>query len=306
MTFVVLITISRFRNRGKVLVEICFEPVGIFLSDISLFRPPTRVAHLHETLMRISTCYTERRLRSVLKRFQKVVVADVERARILQHQTHLREMPCVVPNYPKLGPAVEGCTKKNGGFEVIYTGSLGLVQKLDVVIRSVRLWPDGACFTVLGNDDQPIALQLKKLAKEMDVAERVKFEGWLDLEFLNCRLRRAHLGICLFDPISDQFIFSVGASNKRYQYMQAGLPQIGDINPGVLELLEGQGIGRCVRDFTEHEIADLVSYYAKNEIVRSEEGRRAEMLHRERLNYDVAFSGLLSWIVGQADCPAID
>jgi hypothetical protein len=207
----------------------------------------------------------------------------------------------VVPNYPKLGPAVRDCTTKRSGFEVIYAGSLGFDQKLDVVIRSVRLWPEGTWLTLVGNDKRPIALQLKKLAQEMGVAERVEFEGWLDLEFVEGRLRQAQLGISLLYSIEDQWTFSVGASNKRYQYMQAGLPQIGDMNPGVVELLEGQRIGRCVRVYSEQEIANLVSYYAGNDSVRTAEGRRAEMLYRESLNYDVAFAGVIAWVLTQAD-----
>jgi glycosyltransferase involved in cell wall biosynthesis len=250
--------------------------------------------------MRMKTWRPERRLPAALRQFQKVVVPDAERARLLQIQTGLLEAPSVVPNYPKLAPPYKETAAEGTAFDVIYSGSLAFDKKLDVIIKSVRLWPERARLTLLGDDTRPEAQQLKRVARDAGLAGRVHFEGWLALDVLAARLRQAHLAISLLDSTTDQWKFSVGASNKRYQYMQAGLAQIGDANPGVPELLAGHGVGRCPNVVTEGEIADLVSYYASHDVVRRQEGRRAELLYRERLNYDTAFRPLLDWILTEA------
>jgi glycosyltransferase involved in cell wall biosynthesis len=182
------------------------------------------------------------------------------------------------------------------GFEVIYGGSISPNHMIDLVIRSVPLWPAKAHLTLLGDDTRPQALQMKALAQSLGVGDRVRFLGWVDLDHVIDRYRRAHLGIALLAPSHDQLVFSIGASNKRYQYMQAGLPQIGDLIPGVPEMLADGGIGRSIRDYSEQSIADLVDHYLRHPEERTLGGRRAEQLHLTRYNYQNAFAPTLRWI----------
>ena len=93
-----------------------------------------------------------------------------------------------------------------------------------------------------------------------------------------------------------QILSNVGASNKRYQYMQAGLAQISDRIPALIEVIDDNGIGRSVADYTEQSIADIVHYYWSRPQERVAAGERAEQLHLERYNYQNAFAPTLRWI----------
>jgi hypothetical protein len=125
---------------------------------------------------------------------------------------------------------------------------------------------------------------------------RVRVEGWVPFEALVQRLASAWLGISLLDPARLVWRTALGASNKRYLYMQAGLPQIGDMNPGVSDLLEGSDIGRCVTSFSPAEIAAIVRTYEADRNRCLREGERARTLVRERYNYQAGMQPLLAWI----------
>jgi glycosyltransferase involved in cell wall biosynthesis len=293
--------ITRSRRRlvadGYRLVEIAYEPVGIAYSDMAPCRRPTRIAHFHECLQRLDTSRLERRLAKSMRYFQKIVVADDGRAAILRTQLVLDVLPLAVPNFPMMMPNLGRVYKAAAAqFEVIYCGSIGFDQKLDQIIDSVPHWPKQAVFSIAGHDGSAIAQQLKAHARRLGVEDRVRFLGWTDYDDLPKRLAQAQLGISLLDQSFEQWRTALGASNKRYQYMQAGLPQIGDLNPGVKELLEDQGIGYCLKSDAPTELASIVAAYAADPDRGHREGQRAEALHLSHYNYQCAFQPLLSWL----------
>jgi glycosyltransferase involved in cell wall biosynthesis len=294
--FVAAITKAR-RRSGAVAVEIAYEPLGLLYSDLSPGRPARRIAHFHECLQAFETAWIEKRVRKSIRGYQLVVVADAARAGLLKDQLNLPDLPTVVPNYPVSKRERPNPSRaKDRRFEVVYCGSVGTQQQLDLISRSVRLWPSHAIFHVVGNATSDTARQIAESARQAGVADRVIFDGWIAYENLLARLTSADLGISLLDPVYQQWRTALGASNKRYQYMQAGLPQIGDMNPGVAELLESQGVGRCISSLCESEVAKLVREYASDLERCRREGARAYALHLERYNYQSAFRPVLEWI----------
>lgn len=273
-------------------IEIAYDPIGILYSDLVPRQPRRRVAHLHELLQDIDQ-FREARLKHTIHRFDVVVVPDEHRAVLTQQALGLVEVPLVVENYPLRAPAplvATGVTKPR--FEVIYCGSLGLHQRLDAVIRSIPSWPAFADLVLIGNEATATARQLRILANELGVLERVHFLGWMDTPKAERRLAQADLGIALLTPDLEQWRTALGASNKRYQIMKAGLPQIGDTNPGVPELLHS--IGSCVNaDIHDPtEIAALVTAYATDPARCAEEGARAFVRHQDTYNYEKVFRRL--------------
>jgi glycosyltransferase involved in cell wall biosynthesis len=294
--FVLAVTFARLRG-GANAVEIAFDPDGILVADHALFRPRRRIAHLHETVQRMGASPMETRLPKALARYSRVVVADHGRAEVLRDQMGMPALPHVTPNYPLKDDRPFDPVEPSPGFEVIYGGSISRNHMIDLVIRSVPLWPKEARLTLLGDDTKPQALELKALAASLGVADRVNFLGWVDLDRVLDRYRRAHLAIALLSTAQTQLMLSVGASNKRYQYMQAGLAQIGDLVLGVPELLRDNGVGRSISEYSEAAIADIVAYYLNHPEERIEAGKRARQLHLERYNYQLVFEPTLRWIL---------
>tara|TARA_R100001132_G_C3271963_1_gene94063 strand:- start:583 stop:1683 length:1101 start_codon:yes stop_codon:yes gene_type:complete len=277
------------------MIEIAYDPIGIFYSDFVPGRPPQRVAHLHELLQNMDS-FVERRLKGAASRYTALVVPDSARAVFTQRQLSLTERPLVVENYPLRADSPLSRHKSPGArFEVVYCGSLGLHQKLDQVVRSIPLWPEYVDLVLIGKDTTPIALELRAMTEVLGIADRVHFLGWMDTADAERRVANSDLGLGLLEYGDDQWRTALGASNKRYQYMKAGLPQVGDDNPGVPELLDG--IGTCLKTHEPTEIAGLVTAYANDPERCAIEGARAFERHQGEFNYERVFQKFMDWII---------
>ena len=276
-------------------VEICYDPIGVWISDLAPGKPAARVAHFHE-LLRNDNMYVEKRLLHSIQGFDHVVVPDAERAGLTKIKLSLDRLPLVIENYPLRAPARPSIVKKESGgrFEVVYCGSLGLTQRLDLVIRSIHGWPAHADLVLIGDDTSRTAGFLKEVTQAENLQDRVNFLGWLDVPEAERRMGDSDLGIALLDSESEQWRTALGASNKRYQFMKMGLPQIGDANPGIPDLLEGNGIGTCVKDHEPNQIASIVNNYAADPERVEAEGSLAFQLHCATYNYNLAFQRFLA------------
>lgn len=285
------------RSHSSDTVEIVYDPVGCFYSDLVPAQPKWRIAHFHELLQDYESAYFEKRLRVAIRNYDLVVVPDASRGLHTQRVLGLANEPLTIENFPlrAASPPVGSAGSRSPRFEVIYCGTLGLHQKLDCVIRSVPKWPEHADLVLIGNDCTQTAIHLRRLAAEIGVEDRVHFVGWLNTPDAEARLAQADLGLAFLDTSFEQWRTALTASNKRFQYMKAGLPQIGDANPGVPELLDG--IGSCIRsDHDPEEIAALVSAYVHDAARCAAEGERAFACHWQRYNYERAFQPLLDLV----------
>jgi glycosyltransferase involved in cell wall biosynthesis len=273
-------------------IEIAFNPMGVLLSDLSPGRPERRIAHFHETFMCPDT-FVERRLRRSIRDYELVVVPDAERVRHTTEVLDLNTPPLVIENYPAKAENPPVPTAKRDGFEVVYCGTFGPDQRLDLLIDSAALWPEATRLVLIGNTNNRFGPHYVKKVQTMGLENRVTFLGWLEIGLAEARMAQADLAVSLLDSSSLQWRTALGASNKRYQYMKAALPQIGDTNPGIPELLEGNGIGACIREATPEALASLVAAYAADPERCHREGQRAFALHREQFNYSVVFRRLL-------------
>ncbi len=284
-------TINSARRNAPPLVEASYEPLAMLYSDLARHKPPHRIAHFHESLS--MRRWIERRLRGTVGGFDTVVVPDAARGDALVRQLRLRDAPFVIPNYPlkESNPvrATNGAT-----VEVVYCGVLGRGQNLPLILESVPLWPKNTRLTLIGDCDAALGPALQAQVAKDGLADRVRFSGWIDLADLPARLAQADLGLCLLNDAPTQFRTALGACNKRYQYMQAGLAQIGDRNPGVAGLLEGQRIGRCLGSYSSQDLARIVRGYVEDRAALAAEGRRAALLHQRRFNYQLEFAPLLA------------
>jgi glycosyltransferase involved in cell wall biosynthesis len=280
------------RDAPRGTVEIAYDPIGLLYSDFVPRRPRLRIAHLHE-LLQYPHHFLERRLKRAIRRYDLIVVADAHRAVLTQKALGLPTLPLSIENYPLRASAPSAHHKSRRRFEVVYCGVLGLSQMLDVVVRSIPEWPPDAVLVLIGDTSTPTAARLRQLAAEVGVADRVEFLGWIDTPDAERRIAQCDLGIALLDPAFEQWRTALGASNKRFQFMKAGLPQIGDGNPGVSELLEGNRIGACVAKHESSAIAALVHAYADDPQRRAAEGARSFRLHQTEFNYERVFQRLL-------------
>lgn len=278
-------------------LEIAYDTTGVFFSQMCPWKPPTRVAHLHETLLDPASRPSERFVIKYLSRFSRVVCADRNRAKLLQEQLGLAFTPEFIPNFPLRNDAALQPRSYAEEFTVTYTGSLGTDQSLDTILYAIAQLPKVRLKLIGGGGNRSTLERIQGLTRELNIVDRV--DHVVDLPRMSDvleELMSCHLGVAILRPIYDQWRFASDASNKRYQYMQAGLPQVSDMNMGVPELIEANGIGKCVEPDRPDELAAAIAFYRDNPEIRVQAGRRALELHLTRFNYEKAFQPTLDWL----------
>ena len=285
---------SRTQSGGG--VEICYDPMGALVSELAPRKINKRILHLHELVLWCQPKWV-RIMRSLIKRFDCVVVPDEMRAIYTEGQFGLGECPTVVPNYPILdGEPLPSKGGNEGRYEGVYFGSFGDDQVIPNIVESVGKWNPGATLTLIGDIHSSAAARIREVIKKRNLADRVFMESWLSRRDLQERVARADFGFSMLINSTAQWRTALGASNKRYQLMQFGLPQISDCNPGVNDLIEGGGVGRCVQGYEARDIADAVNAYLDRPEDLKRDGVRARRLHLEKYNYNSVFPRLLGLV----------
>ena len=290
-----LFNLRRAYHRS-IVAEIGFDPIGVQMLYSAPLRCKVVVAHLHVALIFPTQDHRTLRMTTLLPRVSLVVVADADRARILQHQ--IKGLPSVltVRNLPLKHSTVFSRAPRTENFSVAYFGSLGITQGLDSVIRSMPHWPTELSLHLYSRADAASIAKWRILVEQAGVADRVHFEGWVHANDLLPTISKHHVGLSMMRPESDNERFASGASNKRYLLMAAGIAQISDRLPGVSELVEGNRVGKCVEPDNLLDIAEAVNYYYSrpSEIERIQ--REGPMLIESIYNYESEFQPVLDFL----------
>ncbi|MFO7575208.1 MAG: glycosyltransferase [Bacteroidales bacterium] len=125
----------------------------------------------------------------------------------------------VVMNAPELNSvAVSEPAEKPA--TIIYQGHLNPGRGLEEAIMAIER--TDARLLIAG--DGPLRRKLERLVTEIGVEQKVTFTGIIDRETLEELTRRASIGLNLLDADSKSYYLSL--SNKFFNYIHAGIPQI--------------------------------------------------------------------------------
>lgn len=286
----------------RLLAEIAFEPEGLFFAFAVPGKSARIVAHFHEMLLDDGKrAFYESITKRVLPRCGLVVCADQRRAIILQEQARLTIVPTVVRNTPLLSTTDPvSAPDHRGRLTVVYHGAIASSRTLDTAIKSISLWPQDSTFHIFGDPKAKARSWLDRVAADAGVSSRVVYEGWVPVDRLLARLREHAIGYSVLRADHHNWRYSAGASNKRFQFMQAGLPQISDRGADVEALIEGNEVGLCVDPERPDEVASAVRRYAADPDMRLRAGENGIRLHRSIFNYQHDFQPVLDYIAGHA------
>lgn len=132
---------------------------------------------------------------------------------------------------------------KDGPFEVMYAGSIGPVQGLDVAVRALALLrPDeDVRLRLIGTGGEVPALQ--RLALELGVSDRVSFEGPRSVAEMSEVMASAHVQlVCL----KDDPLFHLTMPSKLQAILATGRPVITCAPGDAAELTTASGAGWAV------------------------------------------------------------
>jgi glycosyltransferase involved in cell wall biosynthesis len=105
---------------------------------------------------------------------------------------------------------------------IVYTGNLGSAQDLDSCVRAMsHLSHETAVLKLVGNGDRKS--DLRRLAAELGVEDRVEFTGTIPREEVPAVLDDATVGVA---PLKDTDELAYAMPTKVYEYMACGLPTL--------------------------------------------------------------------------------
>lgn len=157
----------------------------------------------------------------------------------------------VVRNVP-LAAAYQGLERRPVAGRIVYTGAVNEGRGLEPLLDALRQLPAHS-LVVCG--DGPLLPSIKALAAEMGVANRVTFMGRLSPEALRGQLAQAWIGFSALEPQGESYRLSL--TNKFFDYVQAGLPQICPDLPEYQTILAAHPVGIAVACAAEPIVAAI-------------------------------------------------
>ncbi len=268
-----------------------------------------RIVHLHELPSRDYfttkgfSLFAKNYAMRHLHRADLVVMPDAHRANIVQEECGLQKRPLIVMNCPRrlesLPPSrlLPYLRKRRVPTDKIvhYQGTVSSDHNLARVIESMRWWPPDAVFVIVGGDEHRLA-PLRDTAQAAGVADRVAFVGRVPYEEVFSYAVGASVGVTFLRGWHPQWKYSAGASNKRFEYVALGIPQVTNPLPGVHELFESNGVARIAAYDDAEAIGHAISSYLEDEAARRQVFERARTLHLEEYNYEFQIEPLIQFI----------
>ncbi|NIV29930.1 MAG: glycosyltransferase, partial [Anaerolineae bacterium] len=203
-----------------------------------------------------------------------IVMPDRHRAEALEKEDGLTGPSLVVRNCPRrltqlpagrLRKALDG---KRGKYTVLFQGAVSQSYYADRIVESMPWWPSESQLVFLGPVKAACERSLLGIARDVGMLERVVLLPRVPYSDLFGYTVDADLGLTMARPHSFNFAHTAGTSNKRYEFMACGIPQISNHGPGMYELIEANGVGLCVDPENPEEIGRRVAYLLGNETLR--------------------------------------
>jgi len=214
-----------------------------------------------------------------------VVTPDEHRGRIYLEEYGARRLPLTVRNCPPLRPPLASTRLRDllaaRGIQfstiVLYQGMVDPMRCVEELAEATRSFDPGVVLVILG----PGFGSWSDPAARLRGYERIVVLPRVPYDELASYTASADIGVLLYRNDCRNNYYC--APNKLFEYMMAGLPVVAPDFPGVVPLVEGEGVGVCADPSDPAAIAAAV-----NRLARDPEGCRrmkARGLRRARERY---------------------
>lgn len=179
----------------------------------------------------------------------------------------------VIYNYPRLRSERVKTFKEKP--IVIYQGDLNEGRGVDKFLEAMH-WMPYVEFWVAG--DGYDRSRLEQLAKELDVASRVRFLGYISPEKLGEYTQKASLGINLLENKGLNYFLSI--ANKFFDYIQSGVPVLTMNFPEYQKINDRYQVAVLIDDLSPTAIRDAVSSILTDEDKYNELVKNCDIANR--------------------------
>lgn len=183
-----------------------------------------------------------------------VIVANEQRAKIMQVHYGLCYRPLVIPNFPgspkyvipqseifRYYPIVEKARKYPR--LLLYQGYIDSQRGLFHFIDAMQLLDESYCLLLVGSG--PDLEMLRAYVEKIGLSGRILFAGPVPHDYLYSISRICDLGIVTYPYTGLNNIYC--SPNKLFEYAVAGLPVVTTAQPPLREMVERYQIGICIQ-----------------------------------------------------------
>ncbi len=207
-----------------------------------------------------------------VRRAALVIAANEERARVMQRHYRLPQTPVVMQNFP---PEREGAVDKAAILKrypqfsrssseerlLLYQGNIHLTRGLDRFIQALASLPPRYRLIMAGGG--PHLERLRSTGRPFVEAGRLVFLGPVENRILLELAAAADVGIVAYPFQGQNNIYC--ASNKVFEYLQAGIPVVSTDQPPLRRLVEDYNIGILIgKDDSPALVAEKLREVAEN------------------------------------------
>jgi glycosyltransferase involved in cell wall biosynthesis len=233
--------------------------------------------------------------RSLVPRCDYVVTPDLNRSRIYEVELKARRPPVTIRNCPPYRPPAVSTRLRDElcrrGIRcttiVLYQGLIDSARCIEEIAEAARSFDDGIVLVIMGTGygkwTNPAALLPSDarivVLPPVPYNELVPFTASADIGILLYRNDCRNNYYC--------------APNKLFEYLMMGLPIIAANYPGMLPIVEGEGVGLCVDPESPGEIAAAVNRLAADPDRRKQMRENGLEVSKSRYNWEIESAPLL-------------
>lgn len=200
--------------------------------------------------------------RYIVRRVERVVVPEENRARIMHEEYGARVLPAVVRNIPEHAPtivrgdALHRLLGVDGDARLLlYQGLIAESRCLLELIDAVATLGPEVRLVLIGEGDGEYGRRVDEKMKAL--GGRGHRIGWTAPDELARLTASADVGVLLYRNNGRNNYYA--APNKLYEYLFAGLPVLASAFPGLTSVVEQGGYGVCADPQLPEAIAHSIS-----------------------------------------------
>lgn len=199
--------------------------------------------------------------RLVVRRSDRVLAANEERARLMSEHYGLAKLPAVMRNIPperepawteaEVLAAFPALTRRSPDEKIVlYQGHVSVSRGLGRFVEAFHHLPEEYRLVVVG--DGPDLERLKAAAQPLTAAGRFTAVGAVPNRVIGSVTRLADVGIITYPFKGLNNLYC--APNKIFEYAQAGVPVVATDQPPLRRMVDGYQIGVCITETDGPEV----------------------------------------------------
>jgi len=222
-----------------------------------------------------------------------VIFPEAKRSEIYRERYQFKGPIFISANTPRRGTPPQPRNLRQAyqlpsdAFILGYVGGIGPSNKLELGIQALTYFPK-MVFMCWGWGDKAYLEKLNALAHVLGVSERFLHLGQLSENKLET-LAGCDVNYCIYEPHLLRLKHAVHASNKFFEAMAAGIPNLTSSEAGFYQFNREHKVGICAASLTVESVCTALKALMENATLRKNLGSHGRAVFEARFHYEHQF-----------------